>query len=765
MTKRTDNFVRPVAALIGSSMLCLSLSGCHHDPNKEKQKYLASGKHYESEGRLREAVIQFSNALRVDKNFAPAHYELGKTYLQLGSVIAGYQELQRTVNLNPGNLQARLDLGNILLAGGVPARAKEQAEAILAAQPSNAEAYGLLSRIALKQGDKAEALTEIQKAISLNPTESKFHTSLGLIESLNPETKAQGEEELRKAVSLDNKSPGAHLALAGMLANQGNLQGAEQQAQAAIDASPQDLQPRLALAELYAHAGDRAKAEQALIDAVDAMPDKEQAPDVLLNYYFRTGQADRAQSVFADLRSKHAKSIPIQIAYARVLVGRGKWDEAGEALKNLSKSNGSNPEVARLNAELLLHQGKLQEAFTGLQKAANNAPDDVKTQLLLAQTAAALGKTDVAEAALKQASRLDPQNLDAARGMAQLAIGRKDFNQLSQLADKVIAAHPNAPDGYIWRGSVEGAQQDLTKAEADFREALKRDPNSAAAQLDLGELQLHQNHDAEGRALLESALAHNPNLVPALNMLVMADLKAKQPEKAMSRIQEQIGKVPNNPALYEDLAQLQMQNHDFAGAQGSAQHALQLNKNFVEALETSSQAQVAQGNTDGALAAWQGWLAAHPADARAETLIGSLYQTKGDSAQAMEAYKKALQLDPSQAVAANNLAYLMVESNDNLDVALSYAQTARQAMPQSPSTADTLAWVYYHKGTYSLAKDLLTDAVKQDPNDASMHYHLGMTLSKLGDKAGATAEFKKVETLAPNTTNARDAENALHQLG
>ncbi len=701
----------------------------------------------------------------MDKNFAPAHYELAKTYLQLGSVVAGYQELQRTVQLNPSNLQARLDLGTILLAGGVPKRAKEQAEAILAAEPNNADGYALLSRIAFKDGDKAEALSDIQKAISLHPNDAKLHTTLGLIQETSSDGGPSGQAELERAVALDAKNPSARLALAGALANKGDVQGSEQQVQAAVQAAPQDLQARVALAELYFKAGDKGKAEQTLIDAVNQMPDKDQAATILLTFYARTNQPDRAEAVFTDLRAKHGKSLPIQIGYARILISRGKWDQASEVIKGLSKANSSNPQVARLNAELLLHANKPREAFTLLQKAVSNAPDDARLELLLARTAQAIGNVSVAEASYQQAARLDPQSLDATRGLAEMAISRKDYTQLTELAEKSIASHPDAADGYVWRGSVEGSQQQLEKAEADFQTALKKDPNNAAAMLDLGEIELQQKHTAQGRALLEQALEKNPTMIAALNILVSADLQDKQPEKALARVQAQIAKVPNNPAMYTDLARLQLQMKDFAGAQASAQHALQIDKNFSPAVEAYSQAELATGNTDAAIVAWQNWSIEHPTDARAQTLLGTLEETKGDTNKALAFYKKALQLDPAQAIAANNLAFLMVENGENTDVALSYAQTARSAMPTAPNTADTLAWVYYHKGTYSLARDLLQDAVKAAPDDASIHYHLGMTLTKIGDKSGATAELKKATELAPNTQTAKQASDALSHLG
>src|SRR5580692_11549283 len=120
-----------------SVMLVMSLTlaftiGCNRDPNVRKQKYLESGKRFEASGKYREAAIQFSNALKVDKDFAPAHYELAKAYIQLGNPMPAYGELLRAVDLDPSNKQARIDLGNMFLAGHAGDRAAVQAKAVLA---------------------------------------------------------------------------------------------------------------------------------------------------------------------------------------------------------------------------------------------------------------------------------------------------------------------------------------------------------------------------------------------------------------------------------------------------------------------------------------------------------------------------------------------------------------------------------------------------------------------------------------------------------
>src|SRR5579862_741480 len=113
MKKQSVLTALKVSTMLAASLVIGSALGCHRDPNVQKQKYLESGKRFYDQGKYKEAQIQFSNALKVDKNFAAAHYELAKAYIKAGSVLPGYSELLRTVDLQPGNIPARLDLGNM----------------------------------------------------------------------------------------------------------------------------------------------------------------------------------------------------------------------------------------------------------------------------------------------------------------------------------------------------------------------------------------------------------------------------------------------------------------------------------------------------------------------------------------------------------------------------------------------------------------------------------------------------------------------------
>jgi tetratricopeptide (TPR) repeat protein len=123
-----------------------------------------------------------------------------------------------------------------------------------------------------------------------------------------------------------------------------------------------------------------------------------------------------------------------------------------------------------------------------------------------------------------------------------------------------------------------------------------------------------------------------------------------------------------------------------------------------------------------------------------------------------------LEVSPDFPTAANNLAYSMLEHGGNTDVALSLAQVARRGMQDSPNSADTLAWAYYHKGAYASAVDLLQDAIKKSPDNATYHYHLGLVYLKQNERARAKEQLQKSLQINPKFAQADDARKALDQL-
>jgi len=178
---------------------------------------------------------------------------------------------------------------------------------------------------------------------------------------------------------------------------------------------------------------------------------------------------------------------------------------------------------------------------------------------------------------------------------------------------------------------------------------------------------------------------------------------------------------------------------------------------------------VAKGSTEQALATYQQSLKDNPRDPSFYILMGELYESKRDWNDAKDSYQKALQIKSDDPLASNNLAYVMLQSGGNVDVALSLAQTARRGMPDSSNAADTLGWVYYQKGAYQSAIDLFDEALKlreksQAPEDPTLHYHLGLAYEKIGKPDLARQQLERVLKINPNYSDAADVKKELAQL-
>ncbi len=105
-----------------------------------------------------------------------------------------------------------------------------------------------------------------------------------------------------------------------------------------------------------------------------------------------------------------------------------------------------------------------------------------------------------------------------------------------------------------------------------------------------------------------------------------------------------------------------------------------------------------------------------------------------------------------------------VVSGGNLDLALGLAQKAKELLPDSPSTSDTLAWVQYKKGLHEAALPLLKECVRKAPDKPIYHYHLGMALLAAGEGREAKTHLETALRLKLGTAEAGEARTALAQL-
>jgi Flp pilus assembly protein TadD len=235
--------------------------------------------------------------------------------------------------------------------------------------------------------------------------------------------------------------------------------------------------------------------------------------------------------------------------------------------------------------------------------------------------------------------------------------------------------------------------------------------------------------------------------------------------RALARVRQQITREPNVAAFHSLVGTLLMSANDLAGAQDALTHAVALSPSDLGMKLLLAQVQQRRGNVEAAAETIAAAAAEHPRSPEPYSILGALEESRGNLDRAKADYQKALDVNADYAPAANNLAFLLLTTGGNVDVALTLAETAHRHLPKSPNTADTLGWAYYKKGAYVFAIRLLSEAVEAAPNNAAYEYHLGMAYLKQKDMANARKHLRRASNLTQNAQAASAAKGELERLG
>jgi tetratricopeptide (TPR) repeat protein len=755
--------------------LLLAVTGCSRDPNARKQKYFDSGEKYFSQGKYREAVIQFSNSVQIDPRFAQGHAQLAQTYLKLGDMQRAYNELSRTLELTPDDYRAHTDLANLLTGTRRPdgtafpeymTQAKPHLDFLKDKQPNNPETHEAWANYYGAQNKLGEAMQEAQQAISLNPNRSESYLLLALLQ-LRANQSDQAEASFKKAIAVDPKSLNAVLALGGFYQSHNRLPEAEQQFKQAIQIDPSNGVPRAALVRLLMQQGKRDEIVAFLQETKRELPNNHQGYTMLGDYYFATGDMDRAMAEYASLHHDHPKDAQVKKNYIQILILKNQLDEAAKLNNEILKGRANDVDGLIFKGELQRLKNDPSGAVESLQSALHNEPDNAVAHYQLGLAYAQERDLSRAESEWRESVRIRPDLADAQRALATLQIGRGDYENALQTAQQMITAQPLSADGFILKGIAELGLHKFTDAQRDDEEARNRAPENPAPYVQLGQVQLAQKHYTEAEQFYRQALDKDPASSDALRGQMTTYVEQKQYDKAIAAAHSQIAKSPNNSNFYDLLGTALFDGKkDYPGAEAALRQAVDLDKTNSDALEKLGKVQIQQGSMDQALALYQQAIKDNPKNAVFYILSGELYDAKQNWDQAKAMYQQALIVSPNNPLAANNLAYVLLEQGGNVDVALNMAQTARRGMPNSPNAADTLGWAYYQKGIYHSAIDQFLEALRLNqqnggPDSATVHYHLGLAYQKVNQNTLAREHLEKAVKLKPEYADARKALSEL----
>jgi tetratricopeptide (TPR) repeat protein len=149
-------------------------------------------------------------------------------------------------------------------------------------------------------------------------------------------------------------------------------------------------------------------------------------------------------------------------------------------------------------------------------------------------------------------------------------------------------------------------------------------------------------------------------------------------------------------------------------------------------------------------------------------LLTRLHMAAGQREKAEESCRKALEVNPKQPVALNNLAILLVSKepagSQELQNALELASEAWKLRPDNPEIADTLGWIHALRGDYLPAVSLLNYAARLLPGQPYVHYHLAYALAGMGHLEEASSALAIATELSPDLDRSPGVEDLRQRI-
>jgi Tfp pilus assembly protein PilF len=727
-------------AIVSSSLLIASFfaTACTRSHQEKAAQFLVSGKGYMDRKDYARAVLQFKNAAHLLDNDAEVEYQLGLAYLADGSFNEGVAAFVRATELNPKHAGAQVKLAELMARSGDPSVVRDGEKRIrdvLAVAPDNRDALNALALSELALGKPQDAELLLEEALLKFPKNLNSSVTMALL-YLSRNDAHGAEEVLKKAASNAPQSAPAALALADVYLLTGRWSDAETQFHSALKIDPKDPRSLLGLAAAQVQLGQKVQAEQTY-RMVSALPEK-RYEHLHAAYLFAYGQREAAIQEFEKLAKANPKDRESRNRLVAALLVSGRIPDVENILAAALKANPRDTDSLLHRGDILLKAGKDREAEVDLNRVLYFRPDSAGAHYLLAQVYRFRGDSARVRSELNDAVRLDPNLLAARLELAQALTLSNSAQAALNLLDAAPRAQQKMMGVILQRNLAKLAAGDAEGFRAGVREALTAGPIPDVLLQDAVGKLLARDY-AGVRSSLPEALRQDPEDLRALQAIALSYTAEKQPAAATRFLQEYAAQHSKSAVIQQFVGEWLWTagTHDQARAAFLA--AKTAAPKYTLADLALARADLADGKVDAARTTLKAVLAADDRNLRAHLLMAVAERSAGNTASALEEYRKAAILNPSNPMILNNLAYLMADFANQADAALSYAQQALEAAPDDPNVAGTLGWVFYRKGIYQSAAKYLEKAVSKDGESSERNavirrYHLAMTYLKLGDQ-------------------------------
>lgn len=316
-----------------------------------------------------------------------------------------------------------------------------------------------------------------------------------------------------------------------------------------------------------------------------------------------------------------------------------------------------------------------------------------------------------------------------------------------------VPSTPNLAQAYYHLGLAaayeddvaDGRTDEVNKAIEEYKLALNADPNSAELGNQLAELYFRVGRVRDAESTARALLKNSPKDIDAHKLLGRIYLRqlgegengssgaaasSNVLDEAIAEFQKIVALQPKSVDDHMVLGQLYTVKHQPDQAEAEFKTALAIEPESEEAVLNLARLYAEKGDSEKAVHA----ILSIPEDGRTpkmEFTLGALYDQMKQPKDAIAAYKRAKDLDPSDVQILDALAQDLLSSNQ-FDDALAQYKSLAADNPDDAEPLVHIAEIERRQHKYEEALAVIRKARKMDPNSLEAGFNEGLLLDFLG---------------------------------
>lgn len=577
--------------------------------------------------------------------------------------------------------------------------------------------------------------------------------------------------------------PDALSRLGVLLFDRGEIISAAQLLARAKEIQPTNITVRLKLGAIFTAIGKHTNAVQEADYVLSQDPNNTEAAVLLANSTPRTdlaGLETRLRSMLATRSDSTELHLALGVLNSRL----GKDAEAQRSFERAHSLNPKHSKPAFALGNLFWSQNKTNEAASFLKMAADLAPLRSYEHLRYVEFLVRNGQSSDGRKMLEETVVKVPDFIPARISLAEIHLMEHRTNECSAQIEAVFKRDPQNIPALSLRSKLKQALGDSAGAIEDLEQVVQLDKGNTSAHYELAQLYRSRNDFSRAFVAVDRAIASRTNFLQGILLKSELLIASGDNTAAIPPLIRLTNQVPKNPApyfllasalrsrgtpedalaVYRQMTQIfpaDPQPHYFAGitfrqqrryadARQAYTRALQVQTNFLPAIDDLIELDLMATNYSGALQRVQTYVDLYPDKPMPRLLQAKVFIAEKKYADAEASLKKAIELSPEFYLAHRALATLYITSQQTTQ-AIDKLKSLVEKNPKDTGSLLQLGMLFESEKSYDAARKAYQELLVVQPNSVYALNNLAYLLSEhFQDNDAAWTTAQKARALNAN---------------